>query len=75
MKSKDAELQLMKTMVQETVQTSVQAGIKTYSSQVISNIGNVPVFTSTNDILKKTVRNVIVDDRSKNLLVLGLAEN
>ena len=73
LKSKDAELQSMKTAVQETVQTSVQAGIKTYSSAVASNTSTVPVFTP--DILKKAVRTAIVeDDRSKNLLVFGLTE-
>ena len=55
------------------MQTSVQAGIKTYSSAVASNMSTAPVFTP--DILKKAVRTAIVDeDRIKNLLVFGLTE-
>ncbi len=73
LKSKDAELQSVKTAVQETVHTSVQEGIKTYSSVVTSNVSSVPVFTP--DILKKAVRTAIVEeDRSKNLIIFGLAE-
>ena len=75
LKSKDAELQTVKTVVQETVQLSVQAGIKTYSSAVASNVSDAPTST-INNILNKAVKTAIaVEDRSKNLLVFGLAEN
>jgi len=74
LKSKDAEIQSVKTAVHETIQTTVQAGIKTYSSAVTSNICcTAPAFTP--DTLRKAVRTAIVEeDRSKNLLVFGLTE-
>ena len=57
-------------------QRSVQAEIKSYSSVVASNTSTPPAFSFTPDVLKKAVRTAIVEeDRSKNLLVYGLAEN
>ena len=51
----------------------MQAGFRKYSSAVTSNISVVPAFTP--DSLKKAVRTAIVEeDRSKNLLIFGLAE-
>ena len=72
--SKDAELQSVKSAVQETVQTSVREGIQSYSSAVSGNISSTaPVFTP--DTLKKAVRTAMVEeDRGKNLLVFGLTE-
>ena len=74
LKSKDAELQSVKTTVQETVQNSAQEGIQSYSSALTRNIiSTAPVFSP--DTLKKAVRTAMVEeDRSKNLLVFGLAE-
>ena len=74
LKSKDTELQSMKTAVQETVSSSVQAGIQSYSSVVSSKNSDIaPVFSP--DALQKAVRTAIVEeDRSKNLLVFGFAD-
>ncbi len=74
LKSKESELESVKTAVQETVNSSVQAGIQSYSAAVSSNIPNAaPVFTP--DTLKKAVRTAMVEeDRSRNLLVFGFAE-
>ncbi len=74
LKNKDAELQSVKIAVQDTVQTSVQEGIKTYSSAVSSNVASTaPVLTAHN--LKKAVKTAMVEeDRNKNLFVFGLSE-
>ncbi len=74
LKSKEAELESVKTAVQETVQNSVQKGIQSYSSVVGSNItSTAPVITP--ESLKKVVQSVMVEeDRNKNLMVFGLAE-
>ena len=74
LKNKESEIESMKTAVQETVNSSVQAGIQSYSSAVSSNIPDTaPVFTP--DTLKKAVRTAMVEeDRSRNLLIFGLAE-
>ena len=72
--SKEAELESMRTAVQETVQSSVQEGIQSYSAAVASNTtSTAPVFTP--ESLKKVVRTAMVEeDRSKNILVFGLAD-
>jgi hypothetical protein len=74
LKSKNAEIESMRTAVQETVHSSVQEGIQSYSAAVASNTASTaPVFTP--ESLKKVVRTVMVEeDRNKNLLVFGLAD-
>ena len=74
LRSKDAELVSVKNAVQESVQSSVKEGINSYSAAVASKMSSsVPVFTP--ESLKKVVRTVMVEeDRNRNLLVFGLAE-
>ena len=64
---KDEQLKLLKTSVEETVQTTVESGIQSYSAavQVVCN----------SNILKKVMKSVAAEeDRSKNLIVFGLKE-
>ena len=70
---KDEQLKLLKTSVEETVQTTVESGIQSYSAAVQQNsaIGTV----CNSNILKKVMKSVAAEeDRSKNLIVFGLKE-
>ncbi|XP_063681918.1 uncharacterized protein LOC134816852 [Bolinopsis microptera] len=70
---KDEQLQLLKTSVEETVQTTVESGIQNYSAAVQQNSASGTVCNSK--ILKKVMKSVAAeDDRSKNLIVFGLKE-
>ena len=70
---KDEQLKLLKTSVEETVQTTVESGIQTYSATVQQNSASGTVCNS--NILKKVMKSVAAEeDRSKNLIVFGLKE-
>ncbi|XP_063689176.1 uncharacterized protein LOC134822194 [Bolinopsis microptera] len=70
---KDEQLQLLKTSVEETVQTTVESGIQNYSAAVQQNSASGTVCNSK--ILKKVMKSVAAEeDRSKNLIVFGLKE-
>jgi len=70
---KDKELELFKTSVKKTVQTTVESGIKSYSAAVQQNSASGTVCNS--NILKKVMKSVAAEeDRSRNLIVFGLKE-
>ena len=71
---KDNQLQSLRTAVETTVQTTMKEEIKSYSAAVAkTSISNAPVF-STNS-LKQVVKSAIEEeDRGKNVMVFGLAE-
>ena len=70
---KDEQLELLKTSVEETVQTTVESGIQSYSAAVQQNSASGKVCNS--NILKKVMKSVAAEeDRSKNLIVFGLKE-
>ncbi len=72
LESKDEQLKSLQSAVQSTVQTTVQQEIKTYSAAVHAS-STTPVFSP--DSLKKVVKSAIKEeDRSRNVLVFGLAE-
>lgn len=67
---KDEQLKSLHTVVQTTVQDTVQAEIRTYGDAL-----KTPSAVINPATVKKVVQDVIKDgDRSKNLLVFGLAE-
>lgn len=67
---KDEQLKSLQTVVQTTVQDTVQAEIRTYGDAL-----KTPSAVISPATVKKVVQDVIKDgDRSKNLLVFGLAE-
>ena len=74
---KDGQLKLLKTSVEETVQTTVESGIQSYSAAVQQNSAavkqNSAIGTVCNsNILKKVMKSVAAEeDRSKNLIVSG----
>ena len=66
------QLDSLKSAVESTVQTSVQQEIKLYSEAVTKSSKSVV----TQESLKKVVKCAIEeDDRSKNLIIFGLAED
>ena len=68
---KDEQLELLKTSVEETVQTTVESGIQSYSAAVQQNSASGKVCNS--NTLKKVIKSVAAEeDRSKNLIVFGL---
>ena len=70
---KDEQLPLLKTSVEETVQTTVESGIQSNSAAVQQNSASGTVCNS--NILKKVMESVAAEeDRSKNLIVFGLKE-
>jgi hypothetical protein len=70
---KDEQLKLLKTAVKETVQTTVESGIQSYSAVVQKNSASGTV--SNSKTLKKVMKSVAAEgDRSKNLIVFGLKE-
>ena len=69
---KDEQLRSLKSTVEATVVTTVQKGIQSYSDAVAKKSCGLDF---TPDSLKKVVMTAIEEeDRSKNLLVFGLAE-
>lgn len=69
---KDNQLQSLQAAVETTVQTTVKEEIKSYSAAVAKS-SNAPVF-STNS-LKQVVKSAMAEeDRGKNVMVFGLAE-
>ena len=70
---KDEQLKLLKTSVEETVQTMVESAIQSYSAAVQQNSASSMVGNS--NILKKVIKSVAAEeDRSKNLIVFWLKE-
>ena len=70
---KQEQLESLQTAVQTTVQDSVKTEMKSYGDVLKGTISTAAEFTP--ETLKKVVRTVIVEeDRNKNLLVFGLAE-
>ena len=70
---KTEQLQSFQTAVKATVQNTVQAEIKSYSSAVAQK-AHSPAFTP--ETLKKVVQNVVEEeDRSKNRMIFGLEED
>ena len=68
---KDEQLKLLKTSVKETVQTTVESGIQSYSATVQQNSAS-GTFCNSN-ILKEVMKSVAAEeDRGKNLIVFGL---
>lgn len=74
LKCKDDQLQSLQAAVTTTVQTTVKEEIKSFSAAAAKNsTGPGPVFSP--DSLKKVVKSAIEeDDRRKNVMVFGLAE-
>ena len=70
---KEEQVQLLKMSVKETVQTTVESGIRSYSAAVQQNSASGTVCNS--NTLKKVMKSVAAEeDRSKNLIVFGLKE-
>ena len=68
------QLQSVQTVVKTAVQDTVQTEMKSYSEAVLkSSPSAAPTFMTAN--LKKVVQNVVAEeDRSRNVVVFGLAE-
>ena len=72
---KDKQLKLLKASVEDTVQTTVESGMQSYSAAVQQNSASGTVCNS--NILKnlKVIKSVAAEeDRSKNLIMFGLKE-
>ena len=69
------QLNSLKSTVESTVQVTVQKEIKSYS-EAVAKTGSGTGTIQLQDSLKNVVKNAIEkDDRSKNLIVLGLDES